>query len=127
MANLVRICFCTGSSLFTPIIYICLYRKLYRTRQQRKTHLLVAVEVIDGLSTSQKSHSVKGRYYFGHIFNAYRPQVNNFYNDSDSNQPFECSLKTGQQSHLTTHLPNLTCGFHLSPLHPAHWQTCRAS
>lgn len=59
---------------------------------------------MDGLSTIQKSHSVEGRYDFGHIFDAYKLKVNNSHNDTDSNQQSEYSWYEQGSRHTWPHI-----------------------
>lgn len=55
--------------------------------------------------------------------------MNNLHSDTNSKQSaiWIFPIRTGQQPHLTPQLSSLTGILHLSPLHPAHWETCRAS
>lgn len=103
--------------------------KLDRNREQRLTHLLIAVEIIDDLGTIQKSHLAGGRYYFGHVYDAYVWQANNLHTDTDSNQFNNSNIPHGnmQQSHFSPHLSNLTCILHPSPLYPGHCKVCKPS
>lgn len=69
----------------------------------------MAVEIIDDLGTIQKSNLSGGKYYFGHIYDAYVWQANNLHTDTDSNQfnkysPWEHAAVTLQSTSFKSDL-----------------------
>lgn len=65
------------------------------------------MEVIDGLSTIWKSHSVRGRYYFGHTFNAYRSKLTTFIMKWQQSTTWIFPLKQSTCPHILQILPHI--------------------
>lgn len=65
------------------------------------------MEVIDGLSTIWKSHSVRGRYYFGHTFNAYRSKLTTFIMMWQQSTTWIFPLKQSTHPHILQILPHI--------------------